>query len=156
IDAVRETPGAIQVFAHSLTRRAVCPSCQRVSACIHSYYGRTLKDLPSVECIVQLQLPGPRFRCLNAQCQRATFCESLKRLARKHARRAERFRGSCYTLGLVSGGEAEHRTAHRLRLPLSADNVLRDLRRTPLQLNSSPLRVIGIDDWAFKGRESFG
>jgi transposase len=54
IEEIRETQGAIQVKAQSMTTRASWPSCQRVSNRIHSYYRRTLKDLPIVDFSVQL------------------------------------------------------------------------------------------------------
>jgi transposase len=156
IDEIRETQGAIQVKAQSMTTRARCPSCHRVSDRVHSYYRRSLKDLPIVDFSVQLHLTVPRFRCLNTKCQRATFAESLERLARKHAQRSQRFLCSCLTLGLALGGEAGQRAAHKLHLPVSADTLLRILRRTPLETRASTFHVIGIDDWAFKRRESYG
>ncbi|MCA1554696.1 MAG: transposase family protein, partial [Chloroflexi bacterium] len=65
IDEIRETQGTIEVHAQSVTTRARCPACHRVSDRIHSYYRRTLKDLPSVEFSMQLHLSVPRFRCMN-------------------------------------------------------------------------------------------
>lgn len=156
IDEIRETQSTIEVHAHSMTTRASCPACHRVSDRIHSYYSRTMKDLPSVEFSMQLQLSVPRFRCLNAKCKRATFSEPLDRLAPKHAQRTRRFSDACYTLGLALGGEAGQRAAHKLHLPASADSLLRILRSTPIGTSSSIFHVIGIDDWAFKRRQTYG
>src|SRR5574341_1685648 len=156
LDEIRETQGALQVQAQSTTTRASCPACYRISDHIHSYYHRTLKDLPIADSIMQLHLTVPRFRCLNPKCKRETFSESLDGLARKHAQRTQRFLCSCYTLGLALGGEAGQRAASKLRLPLSADTLLRILRHTPIETGPSTFRVVGIDDWAFKRRESYG
>lgn len=162
IAEIRNDQGCIHIQAQSLTKAACCPSCNHGSDHVPSYYHRTLKELPIAESIVQLHLTVQRFRCLNPQWQRKTFAESLRGLALKHAQRTQRFTCSCTTLGMALGGEAGQRAASRLHLPLSADTLLRMtevtsvIRRTPMETAASTFQVIGIDDWAFKRRESYG
>lgn len=156
IDEIREDQGCIHIQAQSLTKTAYCPSCNHVSNRIHSYYQRTLKDISIAEHIVHLHLTVQRLRCLNPKCERKTFAESLTGLALKHAQRTQRFTYSCTTLGMALGGEAGQRAASRLHLSLSADTLLRMIRRTPIETVASTFQVIGIDDWAFKRRESYG
>ncbi len=156
INEIRKDQGCIHIQAQSLTNTAYCPSCHHGSDRLHSYYHRTLKELPIAEYIVQLHLTVQRFRCLNPKCERKTFAESLAGLALKHAQRTQRFTRSCTTLGMALGGEAGQRAASQLQLPLSADTLLRMIRCTTLETAASTFQVIGIDDWAFKRRESYG
>jgi transposase len=57
-----------------------------------------------------------------------------------------------HCIGLACGGEPGSRLAERLGIPVSADTMLREIRRTPISCSSVP-RAVGVDDWAFcKGR----
>jgi transposase len=146
----------IQIKAHRVEPEAVCPSCQHASRRVHSYYTRTLKDLPLEGKAVCLQLRVRRFRCTNGKCASATFAEPLSELAVKHAQRTERFTCATRAIGLALGGQAGQRLAARLALLLSADTILRIIRATLLPGVSSPLRVIGVDDWALKRSHVYG
>ncbi len=156
INEIREEQGRLYVQAESMTRASPCPLCRQTSDHIHSYYPRTLKDLPIAEYTVQLDLTVPRFRCLNPGCARKTFVESLMGFAPKHAQRTRRFTDCGTVIGLALGGEAGQRTAQRLHLPLCADTLLRMIRQQPSVAEGSTFRVIGIDDWAFRRRVSYG
>lgn len=156
IDEIREERGCLYVQAQSLTLTAACPSCQHKSDRIHSYYQRTLKDLPLADYTVRLHLSVRRFRCLSPRCPRKTFVESLGPLALKHAQRTQRFTSATTALGMALGGEAGQRTASKLHLPTSPDTLLRMLRQVPFRVESKSFRVIGIDDWAFKRSTSYG
>jgi len=156
INEIREEQGGLHVQAERITQTTRCPSCNDVSDRVHSYYHRTMKDLPVADHTVQLYLTVPRFRCLNPKCTRKTFVESLTGLALKHAQRTQRFTCSGTALGMALGGEAGQRAASKLHLPLSADTLLRMIRQKPVEPGATTFRVIGIDDWAFKRRESYG
>lgn len=156
IDEIREEQGCISVQAQSLTQTAACPTCKHKFDRIHSYYERTLKDLPVANHTVQLRLTVRRFRCLVPHCPRKTFVESLGILALKHAQRTQRFTSATAALGMALGGEAGQRTASRLHLPTSPDTLLRIVRHAPIEVTGNIFRVIGIDDWAFKRSTSYG
>lgn len=156
INEIRKDQGCIHIDAQSLTNTAYCPSCHHGSDRVHSYYHRTLKEIPIAEYIVQLHLTVQRFRCLNPKCERKTFAESLTGLALKYAQRTQRVTCSCTTLGMALGREAGQRAASRLHFSLSADTLLRMIRCTTIETATSTFQVIGIDDWAFKRREFYG
>ncbi|MCC7164729.1 MAG: ISL3 family transposase [Anaerolineae bacterium] len=139
-----------------LSRAATCPLCKHKSDRIHSYYQRTLKDLPMADHTVQLHLTVQRFRCFNPTCSRKTFVESLGSLALKHAQRTQRFTSAGTALGMALGGEAGQRAADKLHLPASPDTLLRMIRQVPLAAEGKSFRVVGIDDWAFRRSTSYG
>ena len=102
---------------------AACPTCGSTSLRIHSNYVRTLRDLPSHEQAVMIQLAARRFRCLNGACVRKTFAERLDD-ASVSARRTNRLGDLQRHLGLALGGEAGMRIAERVGVPISADTLL--------------------------------
>ena len=107
-------------------RVGLCPSCGTVSRRVHSRYRRRVTDLPLSGRIVQLQVIARRFRCDAVLCGRQIFSP------RSSAWRA------------TGGGFAK-----RLMLPVSKDTLLRVVRRRSGP-PADPLRVIGIDDWAWR------
>ncbi len=58
-------------------------------------------------------------------------------------------------LGLALGGRPAARMTRRLSIPLSADSFLRLIRRRA-RIPSDPLRVVSIDDWAWKRGQRYG
>ena len=58
-------------------------------------------------------------------------------------------------LGIALGGRPAAALARRLMLPVSKDTLLRVVRRRTA-CDPSPLRVIGIDDWAWKRGQRYG
>jgi transposase len=65
------------------TARAVvpCPDCGRACSRRHSYYVRTLADLPSHGIRVQLRLRARKFFCDAHTCSRRIFTERLPQTA---------------------------------------------------------------------------
>jgi transposase len=70
-------------------------------------------------------------------------------------RRTVRLAGVQCQLGLGLSGEAGARLAARLAMPLSPDTLLR-LVRGAVRLPHPPLRVVGVDEWAWRRGQSYG
>jgi transposase len=102
--------------------------------------------------MVELHLQVRRFRCLTVGCSRQTFAEALPaEVARRSARRTSRLDGLVGHLGVALGGRPAAGLAHRLMLPVSRDTLLRVLRRRATGA-AGPVRVMGIDEWAWRRR----
>src|SRR5690606_35838059 len=65
------------------------------------------------------------------------------------ARRTARLDCIVHHLGLALGGRPAATFAKRLMVPVSKDTLLRVIRRRA-RVPSAPLRVVGIDDWAWR------
>src|SRR6266704_3330555 len=133
-----------------------CPDCGRSSDRLHSRYERRLLDLPSHGRTVQMRVAVRRFRCAEPSCQRRIFAEPLgDAVAGRSARRTSRLEAIVHHLGIALGGRPAAALARRLMLPVSKDTLLRVGRRHAAR-DSSPLFVIGIDDWAWKRGQRYG
>jgi len=134
----------------------ICPSCGTVSRRVHSRYRRSANDLPLSGRNVQLWVIARRFRCDAVLCGRQIFTERFaESVLAPSARRTARLDGIIHHLGLALGGRPAACFAKRLMLPVSNDTLLRVVRRRA-RLPSDPLKVIGIDDWAWRRNYRYG
>jgi len=144
-----QTDSAV-ITVRSLTSFGLCPSCGTVSRRVHSHYRRRVTDLPLSGRIVQLVVATRRFRCDAVLCGRQIFTERFPEgVLEPSARRTTRLDCIVHHLGLALGGRPAALFARRLMLPVSNDTLLRVVRRRS-RPRSDPLKVIGIDDWAWR------
>jgi transposase len=128
----------------------LCPSCGTVSRRVHSRYRRRATDLPLSGRIVQLMVIARRFRCDAVLCGRQIFTERFSEdVLAPSARRTTRLDRIVHHLGLALGGRPAAIFAKRLMLPVSNDTLLRVVRRRS-HVPSDPLKIVGIDDWAWR------
>jgi len=128
----------------------LCPLCGTVSRRVHSRYRRRVTDLPLSGRIVQLLVVARRFRCDAVLCGRQIVTERFDEgVLAPSARRTARLDSIVHHLGLALGGRPAAGFAKRLMLPVSKDTLLRVVRRRS-RPPADPLRIIGIDDWAWR------
>src|SRR5262245_48809864 len=142
-------------MAQAIGSRRPCPQCGEFSTRVHSRYTRTLADLPWQGRAIRIELRVRRFFCLAAACPRQTFAERLPEVAAVSARTTARLRETHQLIGQALGGEAGARLAAPLGLPTSPDTLLRRVRRAPLSRQPA-VRVLGVDDWAWKKGQRYG
>jgi transposase len=134
---------------------AECPRCRRPSTRVHSYYTRTVADLPWHGVAVQLHLCTRRFRCQNNLCTKRIFCERLPRVVDYYARKTRRMNEVLELVGFLMGGEAGARATLKLAMKTSPDTLLRRVRQAKLPATTTP-RVLGVDDFAFRRGQRYG
>src|SRR5207237_1996987 len=71
------------------------------------------------------------------------------------ARRAVRLAQRLMAVGVALGGAAGVRLGQQWDLVVSRNTLLRGLRRLPVPVLPTP-RVLGVDDWALRKRQSYG
>lgn len=151
-----ERRGTVLVQAHSTVRASPCPACRCWSGRLHGSYRRRLAERPILDKHVVLIVEMRRFKCRNVDCTRRTFSEDIHALAGRHQRRTRSHSRALHALGLALGGEAAARLAVELGLSISADTMLRELRRSADARKMHAPRVIGIDDWAIARGHRYG
>jgi transposase len=145
----------IVLMAQAHGSSSPCPQCGELSTRVHSRYTRTLADLPWQGRPVRIELHVRRFFCLATDCPRQTFAERLPEVAAVSARTTARLQAAHQLIGQALGGEAGARLAAPLGLPTSPDTLLRRVRRAPVSKRPT-VRVLGVDDWAWKKGQRYG
>jgi len=136
---------------------AVCPGCQSVSRSRHSRYWRSLQDLPIQGTPVILRVHVGRWRCRNAGCERRIFTERPFKVCAPHARQTKRSDEIIAVVGHALGGRPGQRLMSRLGMPLSADTLIRRVKKAARRsVLPHPIRVLGVDDWAWRKGQTFG
>jgi len=132
-----------------------CPECHQPSARIHGSYQRTVADLPCAGRNVILVLTVRKFVCGTPTCPRRIFTERLPGLVDSYARMTSRLIALVQALGLVAGGQMDTRQADRSGIATTPSTLLRHLMQLPAPLTRA-VRVLGVDDFAWKKRFTYG
>jgi transposase len=135
---------------------AVCPICFTRSRSRHSRYHRKLQDLPVQGSPVMLDLRVGRWRCGNGRCVRKIFSERVPKLAMPWAQRTNRLHDVVRLVGHGMGGRPGERLLARLGMAVSDDTILRAVKRVNVDTGGVSLRVVGVDDWAWKKGQTYG
>jgi transposase len=155
LEKIAANAETISVVMKTTADRAPCPECGRPSARIHSRYQRRLADLPWEGVAVRLELRLRKFFCRREGCARRVFCERLPDVAAPYARKTIRFTDELTVIGFALGGRPGHRACSRLALQASARTLLRQVRAEGLGGVGS-VRVLGVDDFAFRKGQRYG
>jgi transposase len=155
IDQVERNEQAITIRIGSNRNTAVCPGCGQESRRIHSVYRRSPKDLPIVGYAVQLYAGVRRYFCDNAACEQRTFAEQFPGFLAPKSQRTQRLISQHEAIAFALGGEAGQQLCARSGMSISADTLIRAIRRTPDPAVATP-RVLGIDDWAKRKGQDYG
>lgn len=133
------------IVAYMVRPGAKCPGCGKMSTQIHSRYECRLLDTPHGSQMVVIRLTVRRFFCSESTCPTKTFTEHIPGICQPYGRRTIKANEILTKLGLRMGGEAGARMAHDLRVPVSADTLIRLILSSTLSEQPTP-KVLGVDD----------
>ncbi len=155
IEALVFEGGGVTILASTCAAASACPVCGRPSRRVHSYYTRTVADLPWGGVPVRFRVRVRKFFCDDPGCARRIFAERLDGVAQRYARRTDRQREVLDLIAFTLGGEAGTRLAVELGLRISPDTLLNYIRCSPEACYSAP-RALGVDDWSLRKGQTYG
>src|SRR5258708_17232491 len=150
-----EQIGSMSIALRVKGGSAQCPRCQQPSARLHSWYSRTVIDLPLGEWAVALRLHVRRLRCSNADCTQRIFTERLPQMVAPRARRTKRVEKRQQRMTLLVSSSMGERLSKLVGMAGGKDTLLRQVRRVELAVQATP-RALGVDDWAKRRGHSYG
>lgn len=155
ITSFKAEGNSLKLNASSSNLEGACPDCDVVSKRIHSYYKREPRDLPISQWAIEIELNTKRFRCLNKQCERKTFAEDYGEFLPRYAHRCKRLKEKQQIISLYLSAETGETVLSELNMPVSADSLLNNLHSLEIT-EVGQVRILGIDDWAFKKGRNYG
>jgi transposase len=151
----RTSSGKVLLKAVSSSNSAICSYCRTLSKKRHSVYVRKPQALPCSNTPIQLILSVQRYFCENPVCTHKTFAERIPDTAPFYSRRTIDLDALLNIMGFEMSAEAVRRVCEGLKIAVSPDSVLRLIRKRDFG-REPKVRVLGIDDWAFKRGQNYG
>jgi transposase len=132
-----------------------CPLCTQASSSVHSYYQRSMRDVPCGGQNIRLVLTVRKFFCRNTDCKRKIFTERFPAFVEPWAKMTIRLCEEIQAIGLSTSGSLGSRLAARLGIDSSWMTVLRRIMDLPTSAAGS-VTALGIDDFSFRRGRKFG
>lgn len=134
-----------------------CPKCNRITQKYHGTYTRKVQDLPILGKNVQLEICSHEYACLNDECEVISIAETFDGFLNNYSRITERCVDFICTLALETSCEGCARVCRTLGIKTSGDTVIRLLLKRYESLPQPEVSdVIGVDDFAYKKRHTYG
>ena len=149
------TPECLTIGLIATGSVGTCPQCHSASTRVHSFYQRTLGDVPISGRRVRFLVRLRKFFCSQATCSRKVFAQCCATIVRPYGRRCQRADQHIQAIGLHTGAKPGVSLCQLTGLPVSASTILRVIKKTPLPATQTPKRL-GIDDFAFRKGCQYG
>lgn len=144
----------VVIYLRSAAQNAICPSCARASARIHSRYWRHAADVPLSGNAVRIRVQSRRFFCDEAECDQQIFCERFPGVLEPYARLTDRAKQVLLELTHASNAEQAARVGRLIGLERSGASLITLQRRESFQCESPD--AIGIDEFAWRRGSKYG
>ena len=154
---IEETEEKYIVRMKSISRSCVCSACGTESTHVHGTYQRHVQDLPILGKGVELQIRAKEYWCDNPLCSVTTLAETYGNFIGYYGRMTDRLETFICTLALETNCEGCARICKAMNIRTSGDSIIRMILRKYAE-QPEPIcgSVIGVDDFAFKKRQTYG
>ena len=146
----------LRMFAET-KRECSCPKCKTISSHVHGTYNRRVQDLPILGHTTWLHVSAYEYQCDNQECSVTTFVENIGGFLNYYSRMTDRCEDFICTLAMETSCEGCARICRNMNIKVSGDTVIRLLmKRFEEQEKPVCSSTVGVDDFAFKKRNSYG
>jgi transposase len=154
---ITHTKHSVTITIKSATNRCTCSKCGTKTAEYHGTYKRKVQDLPIFGKTVYLLITAYEYKCSNPECDVVTFVEDFEGFLSLYSRMTERCADFLCSLALETSCEGASRICQMLNLKTSGDSIIALLKkRFRKQPTPACSNIIGVDDFAFKKRQTYG
>lgn len=157
ITSVEETQDELWLYMRSQSKSYQCPKCCEKLCRLHATHHRKVQDLPILGKRVMLDMVIHDFQCLNEDCSIGAIAETFGGFLNYYSRMTERLVDFVTILALETSCESSARIMQAMNVKISGDTVIRMLlKRYSRQPEKKCGNCIGVDDFAFKKRHTYG
>lgn len=154
---VKEEEKEIHIVMQSRTKSCNCPKCKMESASLHATHHRKVQDLPILGKHVMLDINLYEFNCVNPDCLVTSFTETFENFLNHYSYMTERLADLMTAIAIETSCESCARILKAMNIKTSGDTVIRTLiKRYEKQPAMECGPAIGVDDFAYKKRHTYG
>ena len=155
--SVAEEKEELILFMKSRSISYTCPNCGCKTDQYHGTHRRKVQDLPMLGKRVMLHITLHEFQCSNPNCSTSSVSENFHGFLNAYSRMTERLVDFILTVALETSCEASARILKTMKIKISGDTVIRLLlHRYAKQTTPICGAKIGVDDFAYKKRHTYG
>jgi transposase len=147
--------GKVIVDVVSIQNGSCCPKCNNYSFRVHSYYYRKMLDLPILGNETWIRLKARKFYCRSEKCRTRVFTERFHSSVSSKQRKTENVQDKVSRVALLMGGNGGEKICRLMNIPVSSSTLIRSIHKKPIP-EVQALRVVGIDDWAYRKGSKYG
>jgi transposase len=155
VDRVEQSMQGLTVYLYATTSTVCCPRCGTAGSRVHSRYSRTVADLTCVGQRLTLKLQVRKWICPLDCCPQHIFAEQFAELVRRYARMTDRLIKALQSIGVTTNGADGACLSSSLAMLTTAKTLIRRVLELPLP-KEDPVRIVGIDEWAWKKGARYG
>lgn len=157
ITGINETDTSIEIQMKSLTKECACPNCGVVSKRHRGTFVRKIQDIPLFKKALMLHVNIYEYACDEAECNVTSFTETFKGFLNYYTRKTERLSELICAIALETSCEGCARICKEMGIKISGDSIIRLLiKKYESQSVIESGSVIGVDDFAFAKRKTYG
>lgn len=157
VRSIHEEEKEIHIVMQSRTKRCNCSKCKTETSSLHATHHRKVQDLPILGKRVMLDINLYEFNCVNPDCIITSFTETFESFLNNYSQMTERLVDLMTAIAIETSCESCARILKSMNIKTSGDTVIRTLiKRYEKQPAMECGSAIGIDDFAYKKRHTYG